>query len=112
MKAKAKAKASPQKLLDDLAGIDYSSLSAKQKLKHVAAKSKALAAMFQQENKSLKQQLSCKRGEFRKHRCLRPEDPISQEWKESDKLNGQEKISTQNSILQRCSFTNIILSLH
>ena len=42
-------------MLDKLAEVQYSDLTAKQKLKHVANKSKAESQVLREENKVLKQ---------------------------------------------------------
>ena len=65
LEAGGKAKQSPQDILDRLSAVEYASLSGKQKLKHVATKSKAEASLFKAENRELNKDLSASRADFR-----------------------------------------------
>jgi hypothetical protein len=49
--------------------VQYSDLTAKQKVKHVANKSKAEAQLMREENKGLNKELSSSRAEFRTKTC-------------------------------------------
>ena len=88
-------------MLDTLQAVEYASLSAKQKLKHVATKSKAESSLLKMQNKELTKQLSASREDFRKHRRAKPTDKFTEDWEEAEKLVGQDKCMVQSTILMK-----------